>query len=426
MVVALDYNSMYPSCMEGDFAEPRGLKYRTFDDHFCDLKKLHHGIYRVVLKGCKNNFFRNFHPLKFTKSNRSFLFKLDEKDSIETILHKNELVAYSKYFSEVKVIDGIESKTTIRHPLFNKAKRLYAEKNNLQKQNHGHYKKLVAHELQTLYSASSRKKYCTLNFNNYLEIIEQIKKSLFIDLSECPDLESAKKILNSKYIKTRESKGRIKISHVDFQSDYNIHSLTSQVVSNARVKMIKTLEYILEFEGSEICYTNTDSIHVSIEKRMLQDFFNYLSPYISQRMGDLKVECVADQGFWFDTGRYWLKNNNSIALYKNKIFNTIRNKDAYKRHTKIKRIHNAQAFSYVTEHSLVMENSFTYSKRICRENKIDHADLVRYDFEEIKNLIVAGETYRKEELLSREWLIELFNRVATNQVLRTRPSALKY
>lgn len=50
----------------------------------------------------------------------------------------------------------------------------------------------------------------------------------------------------------------------DLNNSKTIYSFSSQVLARSRLKMFKLLEALLDFEGLDICYVNTDSVHVSI------------------------------------------------------------------------------------------------------------------------------------------------------------------
>lgn len=412
-ILAFDFNSMYPSCMEGEFPDPRNLEHHDYTQKNINIEKLPEGLYRAHLAGFINEKFKNIHPFRYKVLNDKTIFKGSEETTIECLLHKKEINAYKKYFKEIKIIEGIVSKNTIRHPLENHAKKLFKELQNYKKQGATRQYNFTKKELQSLYSATSRREYKTTWAKSYDELSEFLKENFYININDCITRNQENKVLNSKYILATTCGEKIKIRHVNFSSDFNLHSLTSQVISNARVKMIKTMEHILSFNSTELCYANTDSIHVSIPKRNLPAFIEHMSPFISDKMGGLKVQCIADKGLWLDVGRYWLLENGNVELYKNKVFNHKNNRNPFTRFRKLKKAHYAQAFSYVSIHAITIENSLDFSKRLDHPDNLDHSDLVRYGFEEVKDLDVAGETYFNEEKKSRTVKLELLKRVAT-------------
>jgi len=414
VIVALDYNSMYPSCMEGDFPDPRKLKYYDFSKTNCAPEDLPNGIYRVQLMGFNNETFKNIHPFKYKKSNNTFLFKGTEKITVECLLHKHEIDAYRAYFNDVRIIEGIASNHTIRHPLSKEAKRLFNEMKNYKKQGATTHYNLVKSELQSLYSATSIRKYKTILLEDADELSRFLSRNLFIKLEECKNQKNINKLLNNKYISASSYKNRIKARYINLDSDFNLLSLSTQIVSNARVKMINMIAHILQVSSAEICYVNTDSIHVSIQKKYLDTLIEHLSPYISENMGDLKIQCISEKGLWLDVGRYWLINEGNVVQYKNKTFNHKKNTNPFTRFRKIKKAHYAQAFSYTSCRAVTIENSLTFGKRMIGTENLDHSNLERYDFDEVKNLIVAGETYIAEEAKSLEMKLNLLNRVASN------------
>jgi len=64
-------------------------------------------------------------------------------------------------------------------------------------------------------------------------------------------------------------------------------------------------------------------------------------------------------------------------------------------------------FNYIKEFYTNIYKVFSYNK------KIDNSNFKRYNFDEIKNLNVALETYNKEILNSKKIKIDLFNKIAT-------------
>lgn len=419
IIIALDFNSMYPSCMKGEFADPRLLKYKVFKDKNVDLERLQHGIYRVNLKKPKKGFFRSFHPFKYVESTKSFHFNMQNEDIIQCLLFKNEIEAYKEYFDEVEVIDGIVSKRSIIHPLYNRAKRLYSARMNYRSQNSTLPYKLATFELQTMHSSTSKRHYKNTSFKSVEDMNAILSKEYGIDLIGKKSVKSVKRILNNKNFLAYMYNSEIKLNSIDFSSPFNIFSLSSQVVANSRIKMIKTIEKIISIKDAEICYANTDSLHISVKKVNIDVFMNSISNLLSDEMGYLKVECIADRGYWFDIGRYWLKDSNTTLMYKNKFFNKKTSQDPYARYSRYKVIHKMKDFSYVTEHAAFLQDYHSFNKRINIKN-IDHANFERYDFVEVKNLDVADETYENESLRSKLTLVNLFNRVATDEVLRTR------
>lgn len=412
-IVALDFNSMYPSCMKGNFPDPRKLKHYDFSENNHEPENLFEGIYRVQLIGFKKGPFKEIHPFMFNKTNKKSFFKGCKESSIECLLHKSEIEAYRKYFHGLRIIEGIAADQTIRHPLEKQAEILFKELSNYKRQGATTHSNIVKAELQSLYSATSRREYKTTFLKDPNDLSTFLMDNFYINLKECADQNQVKNILSNKYISATPYKDKIKVRHVNLSSDFNLFSLSSQVVSNARVKMMKIIEHILRVSSAEICYANTDSIHVSIKRTFLETLIEHLSPYISESMGDLKIQCIAENGLWLDTGRYWLINNHEVALYKNKIFNHKKNTNPYTRFRKIKKAHHSQAFSYVSSHAATIESSLTFKKRMVSNENLGHSTLERYRFDEIKNNTSAAETYAAEEAKSKESKLYLFNKAAS-------------
>ena len=127
VVLAFDFNSMYVDCMMGDFIEPKTIKYKKYKEKI-NIDNLHNGLYRVILKNVKNDFFKKFHPFKYVNLNHSYYFKLEKNQNIEILLFKNEIEFYKNYFHEIEILEGFYSKQTISHPLKEDAKNIYKDR----------------------------------------------------------------------------------------------------------------------------------------------------------------------------------------------------------------------------------------------------------------------------------------------------------
>src|SRR5258708_28795217 len=65
---------------------------------------------------------------------------------------------------------------------------------------------------------------------------------------------------------TRTARGRYQLSYLDIEASSIVFSLSAQVVANARLKLLQTLERFLSHSSVELCYANVDSIHLSIQR----------------------------------------------------------------------------------------------------------------------------------------------------------------
>lgn len=417
-IVALDFNSMYPSCMNGEFVEPRRLEHWVPTETVRDTCGLHEGLYRVTFKSPSKAayLFGRRHPFSLRHNGRSYQFNLECTHEIECLVFKFEIEKYQIYFNSIDVHEGVVSKSTIPHPLYKRAMRLYKEKKNYKKQGSNDMKDLLQFELQSLHGSSSTKQYKKLWFSSWEETAKYLSSYFHLDI---PDYQSPTETISllskSKLVKILNCDSGISMSIIDTQSNFNVFSLSAQIVAKARVKMYELIDELEQWPDLELCYVNIDSVHVSIPKKDLDRFLEYHKQKINDEFGALKIQAIADRGYWFDIGRYWLFNKGEVVKFKNKLFNSKASTDAFTRYRKLKTIVNSPIFPYVRDHYTVMENCFSYDKRIAETplSSLDYIDFERYSYDEVCTLDVAGETINNEILDSKRLKIDLFNRIAT-------------
>lgn len=415
VIIALDFNSMYPSCMEGPFLDPSSIRYKKCGFIYSGNQCIEDGLYRVLLKGVKDSFFMNYHPFKYTVLGRSNYFKLGEEHQLETLLFRNEIDAYSQYFTEVEIIEGLVGTKKISHPLYHDAIKLYKKRKNADsKENkimHDYYKLWLV----MLHSATNPKRIQKMRFNSSAGLRKYLENKYMFQFDDNVDSDYIFSLINkNKNFDIRKmSSGYLaylpKYDHID-----SVFSLPGQVIANARIKIMETMKRIVSYPTVEICYANIDSIHISIARDKLDSFLSNHKDLISDDLGDLKVQSISDSGVWFDVGRYWLFKNGRVSQYKNILFNNPSHINPFDRRRKINYICKGDLFSYVKSVYVTIENSFSHSKRLQVEEKsVDYTNFSRYCFSEVENLHVAGETVENEILVSKSIKINLFNRVAT-------------
>ena len=201
------------------------------------------------------------------------------------------------------------------------------------------------------------------------------------------------------------------LSYLDAGANSIVFSLSAQVVANARLKMIKTLERFMSHRSVELCYANIDSIHISIHQDEVDGFFEQHYDIISDQLGALKVEAIADQGYWFDVGRYWLKKGDEVVLFKNKGFNHNAVHHPFVCRRKVSNFIETPAFAHLQTYVTKMENSFTYHKRL-EHRTSQESRFARFRYEEVSELNTANLTEAREQLSSMKAKVELFQRIS--------------
>ncbi len=411
VIIAFDFNSMYSDCMKGEFLKPKEIKYKKINSKDVELKNLSPGLYRVNLINPINTTFNKIHPFKYTRNNKSYSFEMEKYQTIEILLFKNEVIYYSEFFERTLVLEGFVSEKAMPHPLFKDAQKSYKKRLLSRVSNNSVLEKL--HKLKLVYMHSSTnpvrmKKFCSSNIEY---ICGYLSKNYM--LNDCKDScgESYLRSLSkSKYFDFKKNKDEYNVCAIDFSHRDCIYSLSSQVLANSRLKIIKTAMSFSNQKSVELCYSNIDSIHISIIKENVSGFLERNKDLISDDMGDLKVQFFADRGYWFDTGRYWVFKGSRLVSFKNILFNFIGNKEPFSFRRLIPVRIRVGLFDYVKDLYFNLDNSFGYSKKLSTD-KVGYRNFNRYMYSDICENYKAINSYSDEMLRSRKYKIDLFNRV---------------
>lgn len=396
IIIALDYNSMYASCMSGAFLEPKNLSYQRFDCEFMQ-ESTPAGFYRVKLINPINEFIKKYHPFKFTKLNRSYSFNLKDQDEITLLLFTDEIEYYQKHFEKVYIIDGITSSKTIEHPLKNLATKLYNKRIKAKAENNQTLDSYIKLKLALLHSSTNKRKEKISTFANFSDLSDFLKKEFHLARpSDVSRDEFIHIIGDSKSFSIEFYNDTVRLTYPSRNNAEQIFSLTARVLANARLKMTKTLEFLMAFNELELCYVNIDSIHISIPKHTKESFLNYAKDIISDELGKLKIQCCSDKGYWLDVGRYWLvEDDRKVSKYANIGFNFFGNSHPFvSQRKKLVRYHNHD-FDFCKSHYINIESSFSFKKKLLMENNCSQ-NYERYDFHEISTLSQMMKSEQKE------------------------------
>ena len=411
VIIALDFNSMYLECMKGRFCNPSSIQYQDFHDLPVDPKELASGIYRVRLRGAQQSFLLEHHPFLYKRFGRSFYFGMSCGDSIETVLHRDEIDYYISFFDSVEIIEGLFSEVTIEHPLLSQGLSLYSQRMHHRRRGDRVKENLCKASIQHMHSATNQKRFASKLFASIEEIQDFLSKEFAMNLDGISHDEVADFLISHKYFKlTRTSRG-FRLSYLDAAASDTLFSLSSQVAATARLKMLKTLERLMNYQSVELCYANVDSIHLSIPRHEVDSFLQQNQDLISDELGALKVEAIADQGYWFDVGRYWLKKDGDVALFKNKGFNHKAALHPFVSRCRVSSFIETPEFSHLKTRVMKIENSFTYHKRLLKQTG-QESRFARFRYEEIRDLHTANFTEAEELLSSMKVKIELFQKIS--------------
>lgn len=411
-VVALDFNSMFADCLRGRFCAPRAIQHRAFDRTPAALDALDEGIYRVVLRGARPGFIRNHHPFLFRRLGRSFHFRLDVGGSVETLLHKSELLYFARFFDAVEVKEGFCSARTIAHPLAKAAERMYARRRHARSRGDAALEQFCKSSLQLMHSATNQRHFRRTGFPSPRELRDFLASNYNISLDTQVSPADMQRFLGrTAYFGVCDHAGGLELRHLDIDAASTVYCLTSGVLANARVKLLTAIERFVAYDSVEVCYANIDSVHLSIARHRLDEFLRHFEDLIGDSMGQMKVEAIAERGYWFDVGRYWLLKGGRVVQFRNKGFNSGRSQDSFVTRRLAYAHHETEAFSHLRPIVMHLKNSFSYTKKLGPQNK-GTTDFVRCSIEEIKTSAAMNATEAAEMLRSRARKMELFTKIS--------------
>lgn len=218
-VVALDFNSMFADCLRGSFCEPRAIRHRTFDLPPAALGALDEGIYRVVLRGARPGFVQDHHPFLFRRLGRSFHFRLDVGGSVETLLHKSELLHFERFFDAVDVKEGFCSRRAIAHPLAKAAERLYARRRHARSRGDDALEQFCKSSLQLMHSATNQRHDRRTGFASPRELRDFLASNYSLSLdAQVPPADLQRFLGRSAYFGVRDDADGLELRHLDIDA----------------------------------------------------------------------------------------------------------------------------------------------------------------------------------------------------------------
>lgn len=414
-IISLDFNSMFADCMAGEFLDPESIFFEDINATLpSDSDSTKVGLYHVILKHPKSIFFQEYHPFNLTQLGLSLKFKAENGSEIETQLFNFELDYYKRFFEEVYVLSALKANNVTGHPLYNECKRLYRLRTRARKQNKPSLAKSYKLQLAMLHSATNKKAEKELTFKSTSDLLSLLNEELHLTLdNEIPLLINSSPLL--KKIRVSNNDEGKAFMQWNFKNSNSIYSFSSQVVSKSRLKMFQTLEALNNFDGLNICYVNTDSVHVSIPDNTKQDFFKTYNHLIGSDIGELKVQCIADKAVWFDVGHYFMFKNNEVIQYSNVGLNHKGNHKPfldYREKYNCVRLNDGVALSKC---KTTFMSSLSYKKRL---QQLEHGDqsfinYQRFSVEEIIGFDNATLNILKEKRASYSTKKELFSLIRT-------------
>lgn len=424
VIIALDFNAMYLDSMEGAFCNPSAVRYRDFRGLHANPACMPSGIYRVHLIGALPGFLLTHHPFRYKRLGKAHYFQMQRGETIEAVLHRDELAYFASGFERVEVFEGLVSDATIAHPLLKQGRQLYAQRQYHRRRGDSVRENLCKASLQHMHSATNQKRFAKKFFKNLEQVRDFVAINFAVDMEGVSDDEVMKLLIGHQYFGIIPIGSGYELTYLNTGATDNIFSLSAQVVANARLKLLKTLERFLSHQQVELCYANVDSIHLSVHCDEVQHFFDRHQDIISDKPGMLKVEAIADCGYWFDVGRYWLKKNGEVVLFKNKGLNHKAAASSFVYQRMVNNFIETPVFSYLHTYLMRFEQTLTYQKRLVEVEK-GETRYDRFQFAEISEPHVYNLTEATERLASMPKKVALYRQIsapyAKHNVGKTSP-----
>lgn len=397
-IVAFDFNSMFASCMLEKFMEPKSISFIDVKD----LDLYEDALLYVTFYKPKNEFIKRYHPFKYTRLFNRFLFEMRSDSIIDVVIFKDELEYYEKHFEGYEIHGAISSNKMVKHPLSEEVKRLYKERVEAIDVGDDFKRGLTKFILSTIHSCTNQKKYIHYSKKTKSELKKHIEKEFLLS---CESQDDLKKLNNYHGVVINESDegGVFDAKFINLESQSNIYSLSSRITSRAELKMVKMIEVLLSVETLEICYCNTDSIHVSLKLDHMDFLFEKLKGVIGSEIGKLKIEAISEKGYWFDVGRYWLEKEGKITKFANAGFNGPGECEPFIFNRKVYYHVKGSVIDYSMYKFKNVFSEFSYGKIL----DIDTCRYSRYSMDDIKSIDVAKKTYQSECSSSRHYKINL-------------------
>lgn len=341
-IIAIDINSMFPFCMtQKNYTEINKIKLITDLDKQTEIdylklileKKINNGISVVDMKLKETltekeiEFIENFNFFLINKLGNNYSYNGFKDTNIQRYIHNSEIQVLSKYF-DFTIKEMVYSENSIEHYLSDTVKKFYEYRIE---ENDEITKKIIKTMLVAYHSITNKnqmKKHSD-KFSNKIKAVNYFKH--YLKYGVINDF-SKFYLYKNKNVEGLYIENVRELENKEIIIDYRIpmtgrttqiYSLPSQIMSNSRVHIFQIIEKV--FFGfnevfpsakAEICYTNIDSLHISINEENIEDFKNYFKEELNKNiLGKFKIEGIFDTGLWFDPGRYWLLNKTDKITY---------------------------------------------------------------------------------------------------------------
>lgn len=317
VVVALDFNAMYPFCMQQDFPKPSTLRHVVFNQYVCPHHSLPMGLYRCKLQGPNSDFINKYNPFRSFFAGRYLQPTLSDELLVD--LNEFEVLFYQKHFSSIFIIDAVVSSQSVPHPLAREARRFFARRSHYL----AHNNKVLADRekfLATLLASCTHRPDCISQLFDHAFLATDFLQTNY-GISDCKDDPfglSAEWLKKQKGFSVIEKNSVVNCVTPNIKSRHACFLFNQRIVAQGRTNLLQMMENVHKIVPDvEICYANVDSIHFSFPKDFQRFVLDWLREGSSDEMGAYKIETIASGGLWLEPGRYWLYTD-QIEKFKNK------------------------------------------------------------------------------------------------------------
>jgi hypothetical protein len=125
-VIALDFNAMYPFCMQQRFPKPSAMRHVVYDRDVESGEVLPAGLFRCIIQGPFSEFISKHNPFRSFFAGRHLRTSLSDRILVD--LNEFEVEFFQRHFRRIHIVDAVISDESIVHPLARDAQRSFARR----------------------------------------------------------------------------------------------------------------------------------------------------------------------------------------------------------------------------------------------------------------------------------------------------------
>lgn len=316
-VIALDFNSMYPACMQQLLPNPSSMRHIDFNRDLSPDEILPMGLFRCILDGSISDFIRKYNPFRSFFAGRHLRAAIGEPLLVD--LNEFEIDFFRKHFGRIYVFDAVTSDDHIAHPLAREARRSFARRKHLGGQGN---KALADREkfLSTLLSSCAHRPARSRRaFGSGEAADEYLRINFGIGPKEDEPAGASCAWQNGrKGLIVSGTNNGVSIDVPNLRDGSACFVLNQRTVARGRILLLEMMEKLIVIAPDvELCYANIDSIHFSLPTPHLAQVMELLKAEASDEMGSFKIEAVTRNGLWLEPGQYWLYSD-SVEKFRNR------------------------------------------------------------------------------------------------------------